>query len=370
MTGGHNGHGPPEEKPPKDKPLQPPPNPGYGAGYLDANGNWHPLTGYYDDDGYWHPGEIPEKPENPYTRPPRLPEDMDGAHKGEWVKPNSSFVDLIGRKHNVYKDAMGIHWILSDHESYSGQRQCLKTVDDWNHQFQALLQPQDDQEDEEEQPQQVSAEALYQFRDYIQREKEKRRLRARIQNEMDSPFPKFESPPQVNRNPAEKRKAMLDLAEEVLKKHNIDESPISITQIPILAHRVQSKRHKPGDVFEKYVMIPGKKITYNGTPQGFPGTEGRIEKHTFNPVLNLGPGNTVSSYDEAVANGPLSVAAWTHDIAYDGAESEQDLINADTVFLGDLLMIPEAQRDALWYIAYEAINAGTGRIWNKIYNSI
>lgn len=357
-----------------DRPIPPPPvrNP-REVGYLGVDGNWHPI-GWFDDQNRFHYGQAPPyvPPQQPEQPPRRPPKDDYGTHRGDWVTPNATFRDVTGRTHQVHQDSLGVFWMLSDYQTGGGQRQAQITVDQWNHQFQEDLQPDDDSDIEMDTsaPQMMAQE----FREQIERERARKRLRAKHKNDRDTPLPIY-TPPQIDsralvippgsETSGDKRKR-LERLESLGKKLNLDESPASFQELE--QHRVMSKRFKPGDIFRHYIEIPGKRVRDpDAIPQGFPGTENRIERHTFNPVLNVGPANTVSSYTEAVANGPLSVAAWRHDIAYDSADTEQDVRDADTRFLAELLMIPEIQRDTFWHIAYNAIAAGSGRIWWKLY---
>jgi len=89
---------------------------------------------------------------------------------------------------------------------------------------------------------------------------------------------------------------------------------------------------------------------------------------------NVGPGNYISGFEEAYAAGPVSLAAWRHDLAYDQAllkstplEVDEALQQADEQFRIDLLNVPESQRDYLWSVMDTVIGSGIGKVYGNLY---
>lgn len=85
---------------------------------------------------------------------------------------------------------------------------------------------------------------------------------------------------------------------------------------------------------------------------------------------NVGPLSEVSTYEQAVAEGPISVAAWYHDLQYDQSRTLDDFANADREFIWRLDQVPEEERDGVWHLAHSAIRAGLGKPWGYAYNLI
>lgn len=98
---------------------------------------------------------------------------------------------------------------------------------------------------------------------------------------------------------------------------------------------------------------------------------------------NVGPNNWLSSYAQAYAEGPISLAAWRHDLAYDIAihdttntlDIAERLRQADERMRTDLLQVPPGRRGFLWHAIDTVLASGIGegygrayRLWRQVHD--
>jgi len=85
---------------------------------------------------------------------------------------------------------------------------------------------------------------------------------------------------------------------------------------------------------------------------------------------NVGPFSEVSTYEEAEESGPEAVAAWYHDLEYDGAETLADFAEADRRFLDRIQARPVHERGPGWHLIDRVIRSGAGTMYGYMYNKI
>lgn len=220
--------------------------------------------------------------------------------KGRQVYPNGSFEDIMGKRFDIYTDSMGVTWILEDREI--GLPEAIMTIDEWNHQYEGAEIIENDSDDEElmeiaefqqaveaNANQRVDPDSYQEWQKKLERAKHRRRLKVQNENE--------------------RRGGGLRLDDERPLKKPLD-TPITKKEILEQLSRTETPQRR----FRRWLDdVPGSKaLEGSSIPSDI--LPKRRTEWDFNPwVRNLGPFNTVSSYDEAVAGGPLSVAAWRHD---------------------------------------------------------
>lgn len=329
---------------------------------------------------------------------------------GVW-DPNSWANDPSGQfQLPLYRDNFGTVWVLQPNPNFTGTNErwvAWMSLNNWEieHGWASVYNPPppdppavdpvldidiDDDDDEDEMPPaetwqtaQVSPMDRQEMLKAIA-EQRKRLARRRVQQANQDELKRIKDPHPFMSPPAVPRKSMLDTP-VVQPKQQVSgtrKTPFPDKPVAPLKRRIydpsafgstepkdQSKKHSDKENFFAFYDVPGKgPLPLSALPKGAPGTEHRRE-FDFKAlgVVNAGPGNTVSSFDEAVADGPVAVAAWIHDIQVAAATNRQEREQADADFIDFLEQVPEVKRDGAWHVAYRAIKSGVQHLWYYLY---
>lgn len=348
-----------------------------------------------------YPDEGPKRPRvNPTPQGPVVT-GSDVWEANSWATDPSHQFNLP-----LYRDSFGTVWVLQPNPTFNGTNpryRAWMSLNNWEleHGWNAATPPtapppeapvdaDTDEEEEEvdntEPPAPVNhnsrQEMLQQIRDY-----RKRMHRIRIQQHNDEelkhirtktpaqPASPFMDPPKVP------RKTLLDTPALPRPPVRVPKRPLKDAPVPPGKRRLydqnwnqpedQSRKHTDKENFFAFYDVPGSKgisLPLDALPKGTPGTESRVE-FDLKPlgVANAGPGNTVSSFDEAVKDGPVSVAAWIHDIQISAATTAEEKKKADRDFIEFLYDVPVVKRDGAWHVAKLAIQSGVQNLWYYIY---
>lgn len=304
-----------------------------------------------------------------------------GLQKGEPIpggQANGSYMDHRGKVHDVYIDAAGVPWFIAEN-AFTYVPMAYMTASEWEAAFDPIVH-EIDVDDPEDDIIQTDLNAAFEtserfkknMRERAQRMKAKinedRRLE-RAQHFLDVNHPAYRlreyTQEQMAMPPEQSHKRTLEDPldfQSPPKRQKTSFKDLSELKRPQLSIVIPP----PRELLE-FSTIPGEgNIPVEDLPQGFPGTENRVEVD-LNPFhRNVGPLNTVSSLSEAVNDSKESLAAWRHDIAYSAAQTTQDVIDADNAFIWELDQIPPEERGFAWYIYRNAINSGVGQIWHKV----
>lgn len=302
---------------------------------------------------------------------------------------NGSFEDVLGNRHDIYRDHFGRTWLY--HIDKDGIPHTTFTTKEWNENIQRYEHHGNEYDDEDEELEaegfplpEVDKQVFKDFSNWAAELRKRHRHKIAKLNrleltphehpraEFDIITERFQSPPTGIRTDR-KRMRELDstydtppaggMTTQVLqpakKKQIFEDRPVPGTILPFTPHIPE------GEVFRDWINMPGgnRPIPSVELPKGFPGTEGRIEWRGF-PFRNRNAGlwNTVSSLEEARAEGPVALAGYYHDNAYMMAENIEQIDEADRQFLESLNAIPWGERNALWMFYYMGIASHAGRI--------
>lgn len=266
-------------------------------------------------------------------------------------EPNASFEDIDGHRFSAYTTSTGQTFIVK--KRHGGGYVIMDNVRDWNNnilRYWAVNTGLPDDEDEEmpveEEDEEMEMDA---YGTYKRKREEGWWVPKRKRQKLEAIDQLIVTPPKQKRSPS-----TLLLPEGVEyphgKKARKDQSPATWRDLAEL------------------MQVPGGNIPVDELPGGTIHVLRGSEKHPRSAFLglgprNAGPWNTVSSYDEAVAEGPVELAAWYHDLAYSAANNNSELLKAaDDEFLWKLNQVPPEQRDLKWFLARTAINYGLGRV--------
>jgi len=312
-----------------------------------------PLEGEIKtNEHYTGPGDVPIRP--PGVGPPQGPE---VPKKGDTVaNPNAKLhTGLRTRSYELFIDPFGTVWLLTG--APHGRWEIVETLEEARaaNRVQTFHQqtPAYDGDDEDEGDMDVED-----YEAELEEQNQRREL-VEMQNE---------------------ERDMLDRKRKQEYENRVAEGlvtpvkpprPAENSDTPLKRRKLIKSEYNPIREFLRYAEIPGpppKDI--DALPKGFPGTENRIEKDPWGISLhntpNLGPRNTVTSLDEAIASGPISEAAWTHDILVSQALEETDparrrilIEDADNRFIYELERMPTELRGEVWGTARRAVRGTT-----------
>jgi len=341
--------------------------------------------------------------ENPKKPRPNAPQGTVTTGSEVWA-PNGWTADPNGQFHlPLFRDTFGTVWVLQPNPNYNGRNPAYVAWMSLNNWEAEHLGPNavttttapstnapdsDEEEDDMETVDTIETwktrpvsnasrqEMLKAIRDY---RKKLHRVRVEEANQSDlrrilpPESPQFQDPPKVS------RKTLLDTPvvapQRVILKPRPKGGAIrriydpSTLDTPPASGQGQSKKHSDVQNLLALIDVPGNvPLPLAALPKGTPGTQHRKEwDMKWLGVVNAGPGNTVSSFDEAVADGPIAVAAWIHDIQVSAAANAAERKQADIDFIDFLDQVPPIKRDGAWHVAREAIASGIQNIYYYLY---